>query len=726
MRWFFRSRYPVVRQYDRTDCGPAALLSVLRYWRGDASMAQIRRLACTDGRGSSMLDLVSAAKAIGFDAVGANGDYASLMQEPMPCLAHLVMEDGLQHFVVVYRLDARRVLLGDPASGLRRVTPEQFLELWKTRAVVLLTPNDRLARGPAPTALRWIATHFEREQAWLAQALFLGALYTALGLLTAVFMQWLIDRGIPAKSYSRVLTTGAGLIVLLLLKALVGYLRQRFVVELNRRVSLRVNTDFLQHIFRLPLGFFDSRRTGDITSRINDGVKIQNALVQIIGTTAIDGLVAVGSLSLAFWFAPVLGWLALAVVLTYVVILARAVGRVRVQQHDVMKSYARIESSYIDGLAGIDAILGFNAAPAFAAANATLAAQFQQRFATLGRTQARVSFQVELVAGVLVIASLMVGAVLVVRGELLLGQMLAAHSLIAGMLPSVHRLVESNLSLQGANVAITRLLDLLLVEPEARDGSRPFSLARAVTVEGGRLAWPRAPVLFDGLDLELPLGRMTGLWGESGAGKSTLVKVLERKYALTGGRVLVDGVPADSFDLCDYRRNVASVPENVKIFHGTLAANVLLGRGASDLEILERRLAALGLLPFLARFEAGLLTPVGEEGRRLSAGERQVVGIMRALVDEPAVLIVDEGLSAIDVRIAELMLQTLRHYADRHAVLLVSHNFRMLNRTDWVYLLEGGRIVEGGAPDELRERASRYGSLWRLSEGLVLEAAHLP
>jgi len=279
---------------------------------------------------------------------------------------------------------------------------------------------------------------------------------------------------------------------------------------------------------------------------------------------------------------------------------------------------------------------------------------------------------------------------------------------------------------QGANVAITRLLDLLLVEPEPRDGSRPFSLARAVTVEGGRLAWPRAPVLFDGLDLALPRGRMTGLWGESGAGKSTLVKVLERKYALTGGRVLVDGVPADSFDLCDYRRNVASVPENVKIFHGTLAANVLLGRGAPDLEILERRLAALGLLPFLARFEAGLLTPVGEEGRRLSAGERQVVGIMRALIDEPAVLIVDEGLSAIDVRIAELMLQTLRQYADRHAVLLVSHNFRMLNRTDWVYLLEGGRIVEGGAPDELRERASRYGSLWRLSEGLVLEAAHLP
>jgi len=710
-------RYRVVRQYDQADCGPAALLTVLRHWGGDASLAQVRQLARTDARGSCMLSLVEAAGTLGFRAAGAAGDYDALMREPMPCIAHVASESGLQHFVVVFRIDSRGVWLGDPASGVRRLSRQEFAHIWKTGAVVLLAPTDRLARTHAPRALPWIAAYFDREQTWLVQSLFLGAVYTGLGLLTAVFVQWLIDRLIPAKSYEKILSIGLALLTLLLLRAGAGYLRQRFLVELNKRVSLRVNADFLRRVFRLPLRFFDTRSTGDITARVNDGVKIQSALLQIVGTTVIDGLIVIGSLGLVFAFAPALGWMALAAVPAYGAILARAVRRMRAQQNDVMRGYASIEASYIDGLTGIEEIIGFNAADAFAARNAAQFGQFQDRTERLGRTQAAVSLQAELAGGVLIMAALVFGAVLVIRQQVLLGQMMAAYSLLGGMLPSIHRLVDANVSLQGAAVAVARLMDLMLVESERSPGSKRFVLADALDVRGGRFVWPRGRVLFDGLELRIPRGRITGLWGESGAGKSTFVKILQRKYALTDGALRVDETPAERFDLSDYRRNLAVVPEQVKVFHGTLADNVLLGRSVPGPAALELRLSQLGVASFLDRFEAGLLTPVGEEGQRLSSGERQVMGLLRALLTDPAVLILDEGISALDVDVAGRILETLQRYARDHAVLLISHNLPTLLRADYVYVLGGGRIAEHGTPGELLDHGGRLAALCGLQEG---------
>ena len=709
-------RYRVVRQYDQADCGPAALLTVLRYWGGDASLARVRQLARTDVRGSSMLSLVQAAGALGLEATGAAGDYDALLRERLPCIAHVVSDAGLQHFVVVFRIAPRGVLLGDPGRGLRRLSRAAFLQIWRSGAVVLLAPTDRLARTPAPRGLPWIAAYFDREQTWLVQSLFLGALYTGLGLLTAVFVQWLIDRLIPARSYEKIFSIGLALLTLLLLRAGAGYLRQRFVVELNKRVGSRVNADFLSRVFRLPLRFFDTRSTGDITARVNDAVKIQSALLQIVGTAVIDGLITLGSLGLVFAFAPPLGWVALAAVPAYGAILARAVGRVRRQQNDVMRSYAGVEASYIDGLTGIEEIIGFNAAAAFAARSAGQFAQFQDGTERLGRTQAAVSLQAELAGGVLIMGGLVFGAVLVIRQQVLLGQMIAAYSLLGGMLPSIHRLVDANISLQGAAVAVARLMDLMLVDPEPSAGRRAFALTDALEVRRGRFVWPRGRVLLQDLDMRIPRGRITGLWGPSGAGKSTVVRILQRKYALTSGALMVDGAPAEEIELSDYRRNVGVVPEHVKVFRSTLADNVLLGRLVPGRVSLEVRLSQLGVASFLDHFEAGLRTPVGEEGQRLSAGERQIVGLLRALLEEPALLVVDEGVNALDAELASRTLATLRHYAQDHAVLIIAHNLGTLLHSECLYVLEGGRIAEQGTPAELIERGGRFAALWRLWE----------
>ena len=164
-RWFlgFAPRYPVVRQYDRVDCGPACLLAVLRFHGGDAGLAPVRALARTDASGTSLLGLYEAAQSLGFDARGATGDYESLREANLPCIAQVVVEDG-PHYVVVYEAGEHELRVADPARGLVRLARTEFERIWVQGAVLLLDPRPQLHSAPPPHWFPWVLRHCRGAQ----------------------------------------------------------------------------------------------------------------------------------------------------------------------------------------------------------------------------------------------------------------------------------------------------------------------------------------------------------------------------------------------------------------------------------------------------------------------------------------------------------------------------------------------------------------------------------
>jgi ATP-binding cassette subfamily B protein len=396
--------------------------------------------------------------------------------------------------------------------------------------------------------------------------------------------------------------------------------------------------------------------------------------------------------------------------------------RIQSEQHEAMRSYAQVEASYIDGLTSIEAIRSVNSGGVFAALTGKLYGGFQKGVARLGKTQARVSLYAELGGGLLVMTALTAGAMLVIGGSITLGQMMAAYSLFAGMMPATVRMVETHLTVQEASVAARRLMDLLLVEPERAPGAMRFRLWRALSVRDGRFEWPKGDRLFDGLTLSIERGRLTALCGATGVGKSTLVKILERKYTLTAGEVRVDDEVVSGIDLESYRRHVTALPESVKIITGTIADNVLLGRRIGGPDDLTRRIDELGLTSFLERFPSGLLTVVGEGGRKLSSGERQVIGLLRALLEAPTVLLVDEGINTADVETARAMMRTLTAYSRDHAVLVVSHQLRTLLHADYLYVMGRGGVIEEGVPRDLLAGPTEFRRLVGVHDDLAVSA----
>ena len=456
----FAPRFPVVRQYDRVDCGPASFLAVLRFHGGDAGLAPVRALAGTDASGTSFLGLYQAAQSLGFDARGATGDYESLREVNLPCIAHVVVEDG-PHYMVVYEAGEHELRVADPARGLVRLTRTEFERIWVQGTVLLLEPGPELHSAPPPHWFPWVLHHCRGAQGWLVQSVFLGLVYTALGLVTAFVVQRLVDDFIPGGHRSRIIAAGGVLLGLQLIRAMVGYLRQRFLVGLGKRAATAIAHEFIGHLFSLPSRFFDTRKRGDVAARLGDASQVQGAVVQILGSTTIDVLVTVLSLGVVFYFSTEMGWVALLLVPPYALVAGLVAARLHHEHHETLGAHGRLQGSYIDTLEGIEAVRRCGATAIFAKATLALFGIFQCKVERLGHTQAAAVSKLEAVGGVFLTAVLTTGALLVLAGDLAIGAMFAAYSLAAGALPSLpasdRRLLHASGRIGGGPAAARRL-----------------------------------------------------------------------------------------------------------------------------------------------------------------------------------------------------------------------------------------------------------------------------
>jgi ATP-binding cassette subfamily B protein len=304
------------------------------------------------------------------------------------------------------------------------------------------------------------------------------------------------------------------------------------------------------------------------------------------------------------------------------------------------------------------------------------------------------------------------GAILVINKSLMLGEMIASYSLASALLAPVNRLTETNIALMGASVASQRLLDLLLVKKESGMENLSFKFRNSLLIQKGYFKWPSGEALFKNLNIEIQKGKITALLGKSGSGKSTLVKLIQRIYNFDSADFFIDGLPVEKVCLNDFRENIGVVPQEVKIFNGTLAENILCGRIPKDKDKLRDRVKALDFDFFISRFPQGYASIIGEDRRRLSGGEKQLLGLLRALYNSPELLIIDEGFCSVDHYAQFLILKIVTEYAQDHAVLLISHHPGIVCNADYLYVLHNKMITEQGSPSELLLKKGIFYKTW--------------
>lgn len=322
---------------------------------------------------------------------------------------------------------------------------------------------------------------------------------------------------------------------------------------------------------------------------------------------------------------------------------------------------------------------------------------------------------VKLIGNVTVGVVLLYGGLRVIDGELTVGVLAAFLLYLRMFFEPMQDISQFYNTFQSASAALEKISGVLEEEPTVRPPARPRPLPRPqghLRLDGVRFAYVADRPVLAGLDLEIPAGQTVALVGRTGAGKTTIAKLLARFYDPTAGRVDLDGVDLRELDDADLRRAVVLVTQENFMFDGTVGDNIAFGKpGASEDEV-RAAAAAVGADTFIEALPEGYATDVGKRGDRLSAGQRQLVAFARTFLADPAVLVLDEATSSLDVPSERMVQRGLRTIlADRTAV-IIAHRLSTVEIADRVLVLEAGEVVEDGPPERLVGRTGgRYAAL---------------
>lgn len=559
--------------------------------------------------------------------------------------------------------------------------------------------------------LRLILPYFVPYRSLLLVGLGWLVVTDGLGLL----LPWMLKVGVDAAQQGaseKLLLAAAVLVVGALLRFGTRLLSRFAFLRSACRMELDLRRDLLSSLLCREGPFFDSHRTGDLLSRCtNDLSNIRTmagfGLLILINTV----LVYLLTLSLLFSLSPSLTLLALIPYPLLLVLVKYLSGRLLTASSAVQKGLGSISEALEEGISGQAVIRSYGLHGVRCDHFGELNEAYLASSLKLARLRALIGPVMALIAPISTLLILYVGGGRVVTGDLSLGELIAFNAYLMQLaMPTM--MLGWVLSLgQRAAASVERLRSLLT--PPSSAAKLPLvaaSTAPAVDIQRLNFSYTVQPVLKD-FSLSLAAGSLIGISGATGSGKSTLLQLLAGFYPSKPGEISIGGQDLTTLDLVEHRRRLAVVPQEGRLFSGTLQDNLLYGEPAGDLELLQRVADAVCLSDEVSAFEEGFATRVGEGGKALSGGQRQRVALGRALARDGSLWLLDDPFSHLDASTARQVWQALRPLLRNKTVLLVSARVSLLEMADDIVILDQGRVAEQGSHAELLALEGRYARL---------------
>ncbi|MBZ0268241.1 ATP-binding cassette domain-containing protein, partial [bacterium] len=576
------------------------------------------------------------------------------------------------------------------------------------------------SHGPGDTGLRYVGPFLKRYRGRLAGIFALTAVGSVLSLTYPFFLQTAIDRIFigggeagPRMSLLRWLAAAVfGVsVVQLVLSALGSYLHTWVAAH----VLFDMRSALYRHLLALPVGFFTKTRIGEVQARLGgDLAEVQaaatGALLQLVGSV----LSLAGALGFLLWYSPRLTWIALAFAPPAVGLLLLFQRRIHALAYRIREHNTDITADVIETFGTVKTVKAFTAEEhrvrGFRALNLDM-------IGTILRFQVTNAFAAGVPGTVLIASSavvFLVGGSMVVHGSLTVGALIACNIYLMRVFTPIQGMIGLVIRLQRARAALDRVFEFLHAGPaEETGGGRSFDgLSKGLALRGVTFGYEGDATLFDGADVEVAAGTKVAVVGRSGAGKSTLLDLVAGFVAPSRGTVELDGAPLPEFGMRSYRSRIGFVVQGGDLFSGTVAENVRFGRdGASDDEV-RRAIDVAGFAPVMERL-GGLGGHVEERGSGMSAGEKARLAIARAVLGDPAILLLDEALGPLDPAGGEGVLDALWRAAEGRTALFVTHDRDVAARADTVLFVTGDGGVVAGRHEELVRGREDYRVLFR-------------
>ncbi|MEM8810691.1 MAG: peptidase domain-containing ABC transporter, partial [Cyanobacteria bacterium P01_G01_bin.38] len=706
------ARYPWIEQQSSSDCGAACLAMVCRYWGKRFPINVLRERANVGQAGASLKSLAKAAESVGFQARPVRASLGALMTESGPWIAHW---EGM-HYVVVYQVSAQKAVIADPALGRQTLSRAAFCQKW-TGYALLLQVTDKLRQTEIKQASlgRYIAA-LVPHRGVLLQIIIVSLLIQSFSLVSPLFTQVVLDRVVVQKSLPTLNVFALGMLLFGVWGIGMSAVRQYLLSYFSNRLDLTLVSGFINHAMSLPLKFFESRRVGDIITRVQENQKIQRFLIGQVVLAWLNFVTGFVYLALMLHYNWRLTLLVLLLVPPIVILTLGSTPFLRRVSRQIFKEAADQNSALVEMMNGMATIKS-------AATERELRWRWENHLTRQMNARFRgqkLGIGLQTVSGIIntlgSTALLWYGAKLVIENQLTIGQFVAFNMMMGYVISPVLALANLWDELQEVFISVERLNDVFETKPE-----QPLEVASLTlpTIKGDvefesvtfRYNEEDERNTLQNLSFRVNAGATIAIVGRSGSGKSTLIKLLEGLYHPTQGRVLVDGHDLRHVSLPSLRSQLGVVPQDCFLFSGTILDNITLYRADWGLEdaITAAKLAEAH--SFIQALPLGYSTKVGERGATLSGGQRQRIAIARALLGDPRILILDEATSSLDTESERRFQQNLETISCDRTSFVIAHRLSTVRNADTILVLDRGVLVEQGSHTELMTQKGLYHSL---------------
>lgn len=727
-----------VKQHDKRDCGAACLATICNYNGIKTTLVEARELSCVDKQGVSVYGISQAAEKQGLIPEALEGTIEELIaginnkEFRFPIIAHIITKQNLGHYIIIKKYINEKFHIFDPAKGNYKIQKEVFNSMW-TGVIVAFEKKETIKDKKSKEKRNSTKIYFEVLACEWKKIFLTFALSIAISIITmlgAWVYRIVIDYYVLHIDSTEKLISNhniwiqqieiiinnfkflfIALIGVYIFQATLLFLRGQILNHITKNMNKALSLKFYEHLLRLPLNFFERRESGEIITRYQSIIDLQELLIDTLLTIILETIMAVAGGIILAQINLFLFMLVVIMVISYAILTLCFIKPLKNYSRRLQESDADVTTFFNESIDCIERIKADVVESKFSIKFASRVQILTQNIYKLSKWQNLISSIVVCIESIGILFILWKGSDLVIKGIISLGTLIAFESLVQFFVTPIKNLINVQVTIHNLIIIINRLNDVLDVKREGekiRCDEEELNIGNQIVLKNIKFSYGYQEPIFNDLNIHFASNAKYGIVGKSGSGKSTLLKLIAILEKPQKGNIIFGKTDSNKVDEFILRNSMSYVSQTPHLFSGTIKENLYLNEERNDKEYENIIFHVTGMSELMNNLPGGKEFVITENGNNLSGGQKQKISLAKALLRRPQILILDEATSSLDGLTEKKVFQFLNKNLPNTTIIATFHNLDLAKYFDYIIFLEEGKIIASGEHKKLIEENNSY------------------